>query len=65
MPSLGLPSESGPCLVVNRIEQEVRSPRKRDELERKVEQGRSLTNPEAHAIYDKSDPPELKSMHIT
>ncbi len=53
MPSLGLPSESGPCLVVNRIEQEVRSPRKRDELERKVEQGRSLTNPEAHAIYDK------------
>ena len=53
MPSLGLPSEAGPCLVVNRIEQEVRSPRVRDTLEEKVEKGRSLSNPEAHAIYDK------------
>tara|TARA_Y100000310_G_scaffold296048_1_gene327971 strand:+ start:9553 stop:12600 length:3048 start_codon:yes stop_codon:yes gene_type:complete len=51
-PSLGLPSESGPCYVVQRIEDEVRSPRVRDELEQKVEKGRDLTNPEARTVYD-------------
>jgi len=52
-PALGLPSEAGPCFVVRRIEDNVRSPSVRDTLERKVERGQDLTNPEAHAVYDR------------
>lgn len=50
-PALGLPSEQGPCLVVQRIEDKVRSPRLRDDLKNKVEQGVALTNPEAAQVY--------------
>lgn len=42
----------GPCLVVDRIEEEVRNPRTRAQLSDKVERGKSLTNPEAAEIYD-------------
>lgn len=50
-PSLGIPTSAGPCLVVERIEDTVRSPRQRDDLEMKVEQGESLSNPDAAAVY--------------
>lgn len=52
-PALGLPSEAGPCFVVRRVEDRVKSPAMRDTLERKVEQGKELTNPEAHLVYDR------------
>lgn len=51
-PSLGLPSVAGPCLIVERAEQNVRSPSTRDTLERKVEKGQELSNPEARMLYD-------------
>lgn len=51
MPALGLPTEAGPCYVVNRIEDKVRSPRVRDVLQEKVEEGKSLSNPEARVVY--------------
>lgn len=50
MPPLGYPG--GPCHVVDRIEDEVRSPRLRDELSEKVERGEKLSNPEARKVYD-------------
>lgn len=53
MPSLGLPSEAGPCLVVQRIEDEVRSQRVREHLQDKVEDNKPLSNSEAHTVYDK------------
>ena len=49
-PPLGFPG--GPCHVVDRIEEEVKSPRLRDELSEKVERGESLSNPEARKVYD-------------
>jgi len=49
-PSLGWPG--GPCQVVERIEDEVRSPRLKHDLAEKVEHGRKLTNPEARKVYD-------------
>jgi DNA topoisomerase-1 len=48
-PSLGWPG--GPCHVVERIENEVRNPRLKDQLQDKVEDGDKLTNPEANKIY--------------
>jgi hypothetical protein len=52
-PALGLPSQSGPCLIVERIENEVRSPELRRDLQRDVEQGKPLSNPDARKVYDK------------
>ncbi len=49
-PSLGKPG--GPCQVVRRIEDEIRSPRLKDQLTDKVEDGKSLSNPEAAKVYD-------------
>ncbi len=41
----------GPCKVVQRIEDEVRSPSLRGDLAEKVEHGQKLTNPEAAKVY--------------
>jgi len=41
----------GPCKVVQRIEDAVRSPALREDLSEKVEHGQKLTNPEAAKIY--------------
>lgn len=49
-PSLGKPG--GPCQIVRRIEDEIQSPRLKDQLTDKVEDGKSLSNPEAAKIYD-------------
>lgn len=49
-PPLGKPG--GPCHVVRRIEQGVGSPRVRERLVTKVEEGQALSNPEAAAVYD-------------
>ena len=49
-PQLGWPG--GPCHVVERIHDEVRSPRMREDLSDKVLEGDKLTNPEANKIYD-------------
>lgn len=49
MPPLGWPG--GTCHVVERIEDKVRSPRLQENLQEKVERGRSLTNPEAAKVY--------------
>jgi len=49
-PPLGRPG--GPCHVVRRIEQGVGSPNLRDRLVTKVEDGHSLSNPEAAAVYE-------------
>jgi hypothetical protein len=48
-PPLGYPG--GPCHVVDRIEETVNNPRRRDLLEEEVQRGGKLTNPEAAAIY--------------
>lgn len=48
-PALGWPG--GSCHVVERIEKEVRSPRLRENLSEKVEDGEKLTNQEAAKIY--------------
>lgn len=50
MPPLGFPG--GPCHVVKRIDEEVRSPGYRDRLTDMVEHGDSLSNPQAAKIYD-------------
>lgn len=42
----------GPCLVVDRIRQEVRTPALRDTLEDQVEAGKPLSNPDAAKVYD-------------
>lgn len=42
----------GPCLVVERIRQEVKNPRLRDNLEDQVESGKALSNPDAAQVYD-------------
>jgi len=49
-PALGYPG--GPCQVVQRIEQEVRDPKLRDQLVTEMESGDSLSNPEAAKVYD-------------
>lgn len=49
-PPLGKPG--GPCHVVRRIEKEVRNPQLKDQLVDKVEEGASLSNPEAAKVYD-------------
>lgn len=41
----------GTCLVVDRIEDRVRTPALREELSEKVEHGQKLTNPEAAKVY--------------
>ena len=51
-PQLGWPG--GPCHVVDRINDEVRNPRLKEDLVDKAEHGRSLSNPEAHKVYDLS-----------
>lgn len=48
-PALGFPG--GPCHVVERIEQEVRSPALRQQLQHQVEDGKSLSNPDASKVY--------------
>lgn len=42
----------GPCKVVQRIEDEVRTPALREDLSEKVEKGQKLTNPEAAKVYE-------------
>ena len=49
-PPLGKPG--GPCHVVQRIVREVGSPGFKDQLVNKVEQGQSLSNPEASKVYE-------------
>ena len=49
-PPLGFPG--GPCHVMDRIRQEVRNPRLRDELIEDVEAGQKLDNAEASKIYE-------------
>lgn len=49
-PQLGWPG--GTCHLVNRINEEVRNPRMRDNLTNKALDGDKLTNPEAHKVYD-------------
>lgn len=49
-PALGYPG--GPCHVVQRIEQEVREPKLRNQLVQELRDGDSLTNPEAAKVYD-------------
>ena len=49
-PALGYPG--GPCQVVQRINQEVRNPRLRDQLIEEIESGDDLSNPEASKVYD-------------
>ncbi len=48
-PPLGYPG--GPCQVVNRIEQDIRSPHLRDELIEDVETNRKIENADAAKIY--------------
>jgi hypothetical protein len=48
-PQLGWPG--GVCHTVERIEEQVRNPRLREQLVDKVEDGDKLTNPEAQTIY--------------
>jgi hypothetical protein len=50
MPPLGFPG--GICHVTNRIFEEVRDPKLRDELVDDVEQGKKLTNQDAHQVYE-------------
>jgi hypothetical protein len=54
-PPLGLPG--GPCKVMERIENNVRGPREREKLIRKVEEAEDLDNKESAAIY----PAELEN----
>jgi hypothetical protein len=49
-PALGYPG--GPCHVVQRIESEIKSPALRTQLIHEVEDGGSLSNPEAAKVYD-------------
>ena len=49
-PPLGYPG--GPCHVVQRIHEEVRNPRLRDNLSEEVERNQDLSNAEAHKVYD-------------
>lgn len=49
-PPLGKPG--GPCQIVRRIDEEVQNPKMQDQLTHKVEEGKSLNNPEAARIYD-------------
>jgi hypothetical protein len=49
-PPLGFPG--GPCHVVDRIKEEIRNPRLREELISDVEKGIKLENPEAAKVYD-------------
>ena len=48
-PPLGWPG--GTCHVVERIEDSVRNPRLQENLQDKVERGKSLSNPEAAKVY--------------
>ena len=52
-PPLGYPG--GPCHVIDRIEQNVRNPALRQRLIDQVEEGESLTNPEAAQVYRVED----------
>jgi hypothetical protein len=49
MPPLGKPG--GPCQVIQRIEDNVRNPALKGELEREVGTGHTLSNPDASKIY--------------
>lgn len=49
-PPLGRPG--GPCHIVRRIDDEVKSPRLKEVLINKIEEGESLSNPEAAKVYD-------------
>jgi len=49
-PALGYPG--GPCHVIQRIQEEVRNPRLRDQLVQEVQEGDDLSNPEAAQVYD-------------
>jgi len=49
-PPLGYPG--GPCQVVQRIEEEIKSPRLQEHLTDEVEKGKALSNPEAAKVYD-------------
>jgi len=49
-PPLGAPG--GVCYTVNRVVEEVDDPRTEDALVRKIERGKTLTNPEAAQIYE-------------
>ena len=53
MPPLGYPG--GPCHTMERVHEEVKNPKLRDKLVDKLEEGKSLSNSEAHKIY-KSPP---------
>jgi hypothetical protein len=48
-PSLGFPG--GRCQVIERIDEEVRNPRLRDNLVDQIEDGKSLSNPSAQKVY--------------
>jgi hypothetical protein len=48
-PPLGDPG--GPCQVIRRIHEEIRSPRLEDQLTEEVEKGEDLSNPEAAKVY--------------
>lgn len=50
-PPLGRPG--GPCHVVRRVVDQIRSPALREHLQDKVEGGQPLTNPEAARVYDR------------
>jgi len=50
-PPLGMPTESGPCLVVDRIEKEIRNPKVRDQLVEDLEVGDFGSKGEI-AVYD-------------
>jgi len=49
MPPLGYPG--GPCHVVQRIDDQVRNPRVKDNLTDQVQDGKSLSNPSAAKVY--------------
>lgn len=49
-PPLGHPG--GPCQVVDRIEKEIKNPALRENLEKTVEHGEKVQNPDAAKIYD-------------
>lgn len=48
-PPLGYPG--GPCHVVERIENNIRNPKLKEDLSQDVERGKSLSNPDASKVY--------------
>ena len=61
-PPLG--GSDSPCDVLRRINDEVRNPKDKNKLIRLVENGKDLSNPQAHIVYDDITDAEKEDIYV-